>query len=211
MSRLPPPIVAGALAVLLLAAACAGNAPRVAPPTTAPFRVDGTRPSTPLGSAATSPGATGATTPRTTDQWTADEQAVIDAYKSAMDAVLAAGQPPESNPDHPALAETMIDPQLSIIRAAAQGDKDAGLVFRERELSQRSITALSVSIDGDSADAEFCHVDDGLTVRGDTGEVVDDRVGAGQIRTVLTRTDRRWRLSERYLISMNEGVLTCEG
>jgi hypothetical protein len=66
-----------------------------------------------------------------------------------------------------------------------------------------------VSVDGDHAVVQECVVSDGVIVRRDTGEVVNDDVATHNVRGELARVDGVWRVSSAQLVQRWEGVAGC--
>jgi hypothetical protein len=142
------------------------------------------------------------------DEARTDEQAVIDSYLAYWDARFEAntGTP---DPQDPALAEHATGAQLDVVIAETQKNLDEGLAFREREDSADIHRVRVVSIDGDLAIVQECFVDDGLVVRRDTGEVVNDAIATQSVRGELSWVDGRWRVSKAELLQQWEGVAAC--
>ena len=113
----------GIASLSLLAAACGGSK-SAAPPTTR------AKPTT-----TTSASATTTTDPTTT--------AVLAAYRAgwaAFEHALA-----DANPEDPALAATMVDPQLTGVRANLVADQQQGIVGRGTFTLHPKITSLSAT------------------------------------------------------------------
>ena len=136
------------------------------------------------------------------------EQQVVDRYVAYWEARLAAnsGTP---NPQHPALAEYATGAQFAAVTAETEQNLDEGLAFRPRESPANVHRVRVVSIEGDRAVVQECFVDDGLVVRRDTGEVLNDEVATQNVRGELTRVDGVWRVSKAELIQEWEGVAGC--
>lgn len=66
-----------------------------------------------------------------------------------------------------------------------------------------------VEIDRDHAVVQECVVSDGVIIRRDTGEVVNDEVATHNVRGELLRVDGAWRVSAAELIQRWEGVAGC--
>ncbi len=144
----------------------------------------------------------------TTGAPSSPEQEVIDRYIAYWEARFAAnsGTP---NPDDPALREYATGAQLDAVIAETQSNLDNGLALQRRDdpASIRRVTV--VSIEGDRAVVQECFVDDGLVVRRDTGEAVNDAIATHNVRGELDRVDGSWRVSEARLIQRWEGVAGC--
>ncbi|QYG94408.1 hypothetical protein HC251_19515 [Iamia sp. SCSIO 61187] len=139
----------------------------------------------------------------------AAEQEVIDRYLGYWAARLEAnsGVP---DPAHPGLAEFATGAQLEAAVAEAQSNLEAGLAYRQREHPAAFQRVEVVSIEGDVAVVQECYVDDGLVVRQDTGEVVDDDISTHNVRGDLVREHGGpWRVSAVRAIQVWEGVAGC--
>ena len=66
-----------------------------------------------------------------------------------------------------------------------------------------------IEIDGDRAVVQECVVSDGVVVRRDTGEVVNDEVNTHNVQAELTRVDGVWKVSSARLLQRFEGVAGC--
>jgi hypothetical protein len=139
----------------------------------------------------------------------AAEQEVIDRYLGYWAARLEAnsGVP---DPAHPGLAEFATGAQLDAAMSEAQSNLEAGLAYRQREDPAAFQRVEVVSIDGNTALVQECFVDDGLVVRQDTGEVVDDDITTHNVRADLVREDGGdWRVLAVRAIQVWEGVAGC--
>lgn len=139
----------------------------------------------------------------------AAEQEVIDRYLGYWAARLEAnsGVP---DPGHPGLAEFATGAQLEAAVSEAQTNLERGVAYRQREDSAAVQRIEVVSIDGNAAVVQECFVDDGLVVRQDTGEVVDDDITTHNVRADLTREDGGpWRVAAVRAIQVWEGVAGC--
>lgn len=198
------------LAILVLIAAVACSDDRAAPSTTTSEVDRPPPPTTP--STTTTPPTTAArpaeetTTPSGDDRSTEEE--IIARYIAYWDARFAAnsGTP---NPDHPALAEHATGAQLEAVIAETRANLAQGLVFEERSDPTEFRTVDVIEVDTDFAVVQECFVDDGLVVRRDTGEVVNDTIATHNVRSEMRRVDGSWRVSEARLIQRWEGVAGC--
>lgn len=207
---------AAVLLVGVLAVGCGGGDDRTDPvprTSSAPEGSDSSpRPTT--GSTSTTASSTTSTTsapPETSGPTGADaaEQEVIDRYLGYWAARLEAnsGVP---DPAHPGLAEFATGAQLEAAMSEAQSNLEAGLAYRQREDPAAIQRVEVVSIEGDVAVVQECYVDDGLVVRQDTGEVVDDDISTHNVRGDLVREDGGpWRVSAVRAIQVWEGVAGC--
>jgi hypothetical protein len=133
---------------------------------------------------------------------------VIDRYVGFWEARTAAntGVP---NPAAPGLAEFATGDQLAAVVAETQANLDNGVAFRPADRPANIREVRVVSIEGDIAVVQECVVDDGLVVRRDTGEVVNDSVTTQSVRGELRRVDGAWRLAAATVIQFWEGVAGC--
>lgn len=207
---------AAVLVVGVLAGGCGGGDDRTDPPPSTSNAPDGTNssPQSTTGSTSTTPSSTTSTTsvpPDTSGPTGADaaEQEVIDRYLGYWAARLEAnsGVP---DPAHPGLAEFATGAQLEAAMSEAQSNLEAGLAYRQREDPAAIQRVEVVSIEGDVAVVQECYVDDGLVVRQDTGEVVDDDISTHNVRGDLVReAGGPWRVSAVRAIQVWEGVAGC--
>lgn len=194
-----------------LLVACNGDDSTDAASTTTPADSTATSSSRP----ATSSTTTSTTPPTATSSSTsgtgganAAEQEVIDRYVAYWDARTAAntGVP---NPADPALAEFATGEQLQAVVAETQANLDGGFAFRAADQPANFRDVRVVSIEGDAAVVQECVVDDGLVVRRDTGEIINDSVTTQSVRGEMRRVDGEWRLAAATVIQFWEGVTGC--
>lgn len=176
--------------------------PRTAPATTPPGSVPEPEPGT---TESTNPPSTARPVDPRDLAFTPEQREVIDAYRDARDAILESNAAPSPNPDHPKLAETMVDPAFSLARSTAEGNRAMGHGFRLRMPSRRASIPKAVSLIGHVAEVNLCSIDDTVTFDIDTGGVVNDTVLVSDIKARLVRSDGRWRLAERELVRQTEG------
>ena len=194
-------LVALAIAVVLFGAACSGGDAETLSTTTAPGRSSA--------SASTIPAPTQATTtssPASGGQSLEDE--IIARYIGYWDARFAAnrGTP---NPDDPALREFATGAQLESVLAETQANLDQGLAFR-RAAHPADIQRVSVvEVHGDEAVVQECVVSDGVIIRRDSGEIVNDDVTTHNVRGEMQRVEGEWRVSAAELVQRWEGVAGC--
>lgn len=150
----------------------------------------------------------GTTSPSAAAEWSADEQAVIDAYGAAMSAFdQATADPP--NPEHPALLATTVDPVLTEVQNLASSWKGFGQALRYPAESVHRIDTIAVTVDGDAAVIETCNVDDGVLYEPATGRVLNDKVSTAHDRATMTLVDGTWMLTTREQVQKWEGVAGC--
>lgn len=197
------------LVVASLAASCGGDddppAASDQPTSTISHAIDGSSATSGAGSTTTT-SATNVTS--TTGGAASPEQEVIDRYVAYWEARFAAnsGTP---NPDEPALREYATGAQLDAVVTETQRNLDNGLALRRRNDPANIRRVTVVSIEGDHAIVQECFVDDGLVVRSDTGEAVNDTIATHNVRGELERVDGAWRVAEARLIQRWEGVAGC--
>ena len=194
------------VALALATASCSDDDSAMPPSTTGTDRSSTTTSSTTTSSTSTEPTSTTSATSTTGGQSVEDE--IIARYVGYWDARLAAnsGTP---DPNDPALREYATGEQLETVIAETRANLDQGLAFRARPNPADVRTVTVVEVDGDRSVVQECFVDDGLVVRHDTGEVVNDTVATHNVRGELVRIDGAWRVSEARLVQRWEGVAGC--
>lgn len=129
-------------------------------------------------------------------------------YLGFWEARLAANRD-VPNPDDPGLRDFATGDQLERVVAETRANLEQGLAFRPAG-SPTGIQRVSVvEIAGDHAVVQECVVADGVIVRRDTGEVVDDTVATHNVRGELVRVDGSWKVSSTQLVQRWEGVAGC--
>jgi len=151
--------------------------------------------------------AAGAST-ATTAPGTSAEQEVIDRYIGYWNARFEAnsGTP---DPSDPALREYATGEQLDTVIAETQSNLDQGLAFQRAAEPHNIQRVTVVEIEGDRAVVQECVVADGVVVRRDTGEVVNDEVNTHNVQAEMTRVDGVWKVSAARLLQRFEGVAGC--
>ena len=151
--------------------------------------------------------AAGAST-ATTAPGTSAEQEVIDRYIGYWNARFEAnsGTP---DPSDPALREYATGEQLDTVIAETQSHLDQGLAFQRAAEPHNIQRVTVVEIEGDRAVVQECVVADGVVVRRDTGEVVNDEVNTHNVQAEMTRVDGVWKVSAARLLQRFEGVAGC--
>lgn len=190
-------------AASLLAVACSDDDSSSPTTTTYPDRSSST--------ASTSSTTTTATTttsmpPTSTGQ--AVEEQIVARYLGYWEARFTAnsGTP---NPDDPALREYATGEQLDAVIAETQANLDQGLAFRRATNPANMQRVDVIDVDGDQAVVQECVVSDGVIIRSETGEIVNDDVATHNVRGELTRVDGVWRVSAAQLVQRWEGVAGC--
>lgn len=195
------------LTALLLTAASCGDDGEASPASTttteAATSTTGSTTSTTSSTASTTEGTTATTAPGTTP-----EQEVIDRYVGYWNARFTANEG-TPDPNDPALREFATGEQLDAVIAETQTNLDEGLAF-QRPAEPHNIQRITViEIEGDHAVVQECVVSDGVIVRRDTGEVVNDEVNTHNVQAELTRVDGVWKVSSARLLQRFEGVSGC--
>jgi hypothetical protein len=140
-------------------------------------------------------------------QPSAEQDAILAAYKGYWDTWLAANDPP--NPDHPDLERYATGSAYSRAVEATRKHRDLGQRFRLPEGARYSHNPIDVLVDGDRAEVRDCSVDDGLIVDSSTGAVLNDAVNTRLIKAELVREGDQWKLHDAAVISEWEGVSGC--
>lgn len=136
------------------------------------------------------------------------EDEIIARYVGFWDARFAAntGVP---NPDDPALREFATGEQLETVISETRANLERGLAFR-RAANPSDVQQVSViEVNGDRAVVQECVVADGVIIRRDTGEVVNDDIATHSVRGELVRVDGVWKVSSAQLVQRWEGVAGC--
>lgn len=168
------------------------------------------RSSTTSSTTTTAVDATEATTSSTasTPAGTTVEDEITARYVGYWNARFAANSD-TPNPNDPALREYATGEQLDAVVAETQRNLDEGLAFRRAPSPANVQRVKVVSVDGDHAVVQECVVSDGVIVRRDTGEIVNDDVATHNVRGELDRVDGVWRVSSAQLVQRWEGVAGC--
>ncbi len=192
-----------AAAALLLAGASCGDDGEASPASTTTTDASTSTTST-TSETTTSAGASTATTA----PGTSAEQEVIDRYIGYWNARFEAnsGTP---DPNDPALREYATGEQLETVVAETQSNLDEGLAFQRAAEPHNIQRVTVVEIEGDRAVVQECVVADGVVVRRDTGEVVNDQVNTHNVQAEMTRVDGVWKVSAARLLQRFEGVAGC--
>ena len=126
-------------------------------------------------------------------------------YREALDEVNRENP----DPDEPLLAQYATGEALETVRAAATRNRDEGVVVAFPENSISEMWTESVSIDGDTATVRSCEVDDGLLLRAENGEVINDDVVTYLLGATLVREESRWKVSKVVTEAKWDGVAGC--
>jgi hypothetical protein len=156
---------------------------------------------------ATVDSSTTGTSAASSEDWSLEQQEVIDGYLAARDAFSASLESPD--PADPALAATHVDPMLAEVRNTNAEWLGFGQAGRFPDGSVAFVEPLSVEVDGDTATIETCGVDDSIVYDTTTGEVLDDDVVTVQATSTLVRDGGIWKLSTRSEVQRWEGVAGC--
>lgn len=192
---------------VVLAVGCSGDEPVAAPtsgsPTSAPTSASAsasderTQESSNLGSYETP----------TTEQPSAEQAAVLDAYQGYWNAILEANDPPSEQ--HPALGRFATGEAFESVFEAAQTNRLAGRALRLPADSISEHRAEVTSIDGDTAAVRDCAIDDGLVVDVESGDVVNDEVVTRLATGTLQRVDGQWKVATTRVEESWQGVAGC--
>ncbi len=194
-------------AALLLAATSCGDDGEASPASTTTTEASTSSTESTTSTTSETTTATDAST-ATTAPGTSAEQEVIDRYIGYWNARFEAnsGTP---DPNDPALREYATGEQLETVIAETQSNLDQGLAF-QRAAEPHDIQRVTVvEIEGDRALVQECVVADGVVVRRDTGEVVNDEVNTHNVQAEMTRVDGVWKVSAARLLQRFEGVAGC--
>lgn len=194
-----------ALVALALVTAACSDGDSTSPSSTTERRGSSTTASTTTASSTTKPTTTDASS---TSVGRTVEDEIVARYLGYWDARFAAnsGTP---NPSDPALREYATGAQLDAVVVETQSNLDEGLAFR-RAVAPADIQRVNVvEVDGDHAVVQECVVSDGVIVRRDSGEVVNEEVATHNVRGELLRVDGVWRVSSANLVQRWEGVAGC--
>ena len=194
-------------AALLLAATSCGDDGEASPASTTTTEASTSSTESTTSTTSETTTATDAST-ATTAPGTSAEQEVIDRYIGYWNARFEAnsGTP---DPNDPALREYATGEQLETVIAETQSNLDQGLAF-QRAAEPHDIQRVTVvEIEGDRALVQECVVADGVVVRRDTGEVVNDEVNTHNVQAEMLRVDGVWKVSEARLLQQFEGVAGC--
>lgn len=191
-----------AIAVALLAAACSDDDSATPSTNSDPARSSTTTTST------TTTEATPVTSSTSPPSGQSVEDEIIARYIGYWDARFAAnsGTP---NPDDPALRDYATGAQLDAVIAETRANLDQGLAFRPAANPSDIQRVSVVEVEGDHAVVQECVVSDGVIIRRDTGEVVNDDVATHNVRGELVRVDGVWRVTAARLVQRWEGVAGC--
>lgn len=192
------------VAVVLVAVACSDD-DSVTPATSTGLGQSPTEPSATIGSPTTGPATTSASS-APSGQSVEDE--IIARYIGYWNARFDAnsGTP---NPDDPALREYATGAQLDAVLAETQANLDQGLAFR-RAANPAEIQRVTVlQVNRDRAIVQECVVSDGVIIRRDSGEIVNDEVSTHNVRGEMQRVQGVWRVSAAQLVQRWEGVAGC--
>jgi hypothetical protein len=141
------------------------------------------------------------------DEYESVEDEIIARYRAFWEARFEANMPPD--PDDPALREYATGAQLEHVIAETQANQDEGVEFRRPDDPADFQRVRVVSVEGDHAVVQECVVSDGLVVRRESGEIVDDSVVTYSVRGEMERIDSEWRLAAATAVQRWEGIAGC--
>lgn len=144
------------------------------------------------------------------DRFSPEQRLVIDAYRAAWDAEMAASAAPAADPDHPDLAARFVGAALDQVRAGLADKRELGRATRHAEPSEFAIYANSVRVDGDVAHLEVCLIDDAVVFDPVTDVIENDWRAVLNRRVQLARIDGSWRVQfEAGIHSTRDPEATC--
>jgi len=135
------------------------------------------------------------------------EREVLAAYQGYFDAILAANNPPDQF--HPALGQYATGEAFKSVFEAAQANRLAGRALRLPENSKTEHRTKVVSIEDGKATVQDCSIDDGLVVKLDSGEVLNDTVKTRLVTSTLVQENGTWKVSTSRVEESWEGVAGC--
>ncbi len=191
------------LALAFLALSCSDDDSATPSTTSEPERSSAT--STTTSSTTTNDATSTSTSSPATDSV---EDEIVARYIGYWEARFAAnsGTP---NPDDPALREFATGEQLETVVNETRANLEQGLAFRRAENPSGYQRVTVIEVDGDHAVVQECVVSDGVIIRRDTEEVVNDEVATHNVRGELARVDGVWKVSSARLVQRWEGVAGC--
>jgi hypothetical protein len=133
---------------------------------------------------------------------------VIARYIGYWDARRAANEG-TPDPSDPGLPEFATGPQLETVLNETRANLERGVAFRPATTPVSIQRVTVIELDGDRAVVQECVVSDGVVVRRDTGEVVDDSIATHNVRGTLARIDGVWKVSSAEIVQRWEGVAGC--
>lgn len=127
---------------------------------------------------------------------TVDEEAIVlDAYYAGWDAFTEASANPV-DPDHPALAETLIDPSLSTAQDTLRDMAEAGEYFSSDPIEHTStVTDLSAA----TATIEDCVSDPSARHAADGSVISPGDPTPFQVEVMMVKEDGTWKRRELHV------------
>lgn len=189
-----------AVALLTLAAVgagCSGHPESATPTERGTSSVPATVSST-LNTASTSgkSGAPGTTSGTTPPRFSADQQAVMDAYVGggrAYDSAAAA-----SNPSDPALTASYSEQYLRQLQILISQRKESGQAVRDAQPSRARTEFVSVTVTSPTASLVTCEVDDHVVYRVTDGSVVNDKIATSRWSVAMSYDGGLWKIDGRH-------------
>lgn len=190
-------LTAVALLALTALVGCSGNPDSAAPTERGTSAVPATARST-LPTSSMPSGTSGApgTTTASTDRFSSDQRAVIAGHDAAIKAIDTARA--KSDPNDSALAMVLSHDMLRDTRIDIDQRTKQGMASKRPENTKSRIEYLSVSIDGTTASATTCEVDDAVAYRIADGSIVNDKVTTARWGISMSLVDGVWQLSGRH-------------
>lgn len=155
----------------------------------------------------TDPPTTTEPTTTTTEPRTPEEE-VEEAYWEAaavLDDVLLRPDPGDER-----LSQVMDDPLLTHLVEYLGDLQEEGVATSWVDDEPPPREVVSIEVNGDIASMVVCEIDNPLTVRVKTEEVVDDSVSSALVEITLARVDEVWRVSDSVSTAEWDDGLGCD-
>lgn len=133
----------------------------------------------------------------TTTAASTPEEEVLAAYLNYWDAVDAAFDPPQAEPELPALRQYATGKALAGITANARTALEQNRASRIPENGRYVHRAEVLAIDGETATVRDCTIDDTVVIDTTTGAVIDDAVSTRLYISMMVREAGQWKLARQ--------------
>ncbi len=143
----------------------------------------------------------------TTEPLTPEEE-VEAAYLAAMAVFYDVSRSPD--PDDERLPETMIEPNLTVIRDVMATAQQDGIYVRYPDDQPPAPEILTLEVDGDVAALTVCVIDDAQQVRRSDDRVVDDDVISRFIEVSMEKVDDSWKISDSLISGRWQDGAGCD-
>ena len=137
------------------------------------------------------------------------ETLIAERIRAFFDAREAANAGPSPDPTDPTLAEVASGEALESAIAETQRRLDDGRAIRPGEQALAETRVGTVQVEGATAQAAVCSIDDGVIYEVATGEVVNDDVVTHNYLVDLEQADDVWRVARVVRLQQWEGVAGC--